>query len=57
MTFSFGNDKKNCHKFPFKTPVDGAEPYEDIPSDVTGSYTGVPYDIEDDMPIQDADDL
>lgn len=57
MTYSFGNDKKNYRKFPFKTPVDGAEPYEDIPSDVNGSYTGVPYDIDDDMPVQDADDL
>lgn len=29
---------------------------EEIPSDVLGSYTGVPED-EDEEPIQDADDL
>ena len=57
MRFSFGEEKKNYRRFPVKTPVDGAEPYEDIPSDVNGSYTGVPDDIEDNEPIQDADDL
>ena len=29
---------------------------EDIPTDVLGSYTGVPED-RNDMPVQDADDL
>ncbi len=57
MPFSFRGDKKNCRRYPVKTPVNGAEPYEDIPSDVNGSYTGVPYDMDDDMPVQDADDL
>ena len=57
MTFRFGNEKKNCRRYPLRKPADGAEPYEDIPSDVDGSYTGVPYDIEDSMPVQDADDL
>lgn len=28
-----------------------------LPSDVLGSYTGVPDDPEDDQPVQDADDL
>ena len=26
-------------------------------SDVLGSYTGTPADLEDDQPVQDADDL
>ncbi len=57
MRFSFGEEKKNCRRFPVKTPVNNAEPFADIPSDVNGSYTGVPYDAEDDEPVQDADDL
>ncbi|MBR6785578.1 MAG: hypothetical protein IKM25_04950 [Clostridia bacterium] len=57
MRYSFGNEKKNCRRFPVKNPVNGAEPYEDIPSDVNGSYTGVPYDAEDNEPVQDVDDL
>ncbi len=57
MRFSFGEEKKNCRRFPVKTPVNNAEPFADIPSDVNGSYTGVPYDAEDNEPVQDADDL
>ena len=30
---------------------------EEIPSDVLGSYTGIPADPDDDIPAQDADDL
>ena len=30
---------------------------EEILSDVNGSYTGVPTDLEDLHPVQDADDL
>lgn len=30
---------------------------ESSPFDVLGSYTGVPYDAEDTVPEQDADDL
>ena len=30
---------------------------EPIPTDIYGSYTGSPVTIEDDMPVQDADDL
>lgn len=56
MQFSFSNEKKNCRRYPVKKPL-GAEPFEDIPSDVNGSYTGVPYDAEDNEPVQDADDL
>ena len=55
MQFSFSNEKKNCRRFPGGKPHN-AEPFEDIPSDVNGSYTGVPYD-PDDEPVQDADDL
>ena len=57
MHFSFGDEKKNCRRFPVKTPVSNTEPFADIPSDVNGSYTGVPYDAEDNDPVQDADDL
>ncbi|MBR2869083.1 MAG: hypothetical protein IKB88_08520 [Clostridia bacterium] len=57
MNFSFRNEKNNYRRFPIKTPVNGAEPFEDIPSDVNGSYTGVPYDPDDEQPVQDADDL
>ena len=57
MPLSFGNDRKNCRRYPLRTPADGTEPYEEIPSDIQGSYTGVPYDSEDNMPVQDADDL
>ena len=56
MQFSFSNEKKNRRSFPAKNPHN-AEPYNDIPSDVNGSYTGIPYDSEDDEPVQDADDL
>ena len=28
-----------------------------LPSDVLGSYTGIPEDPEDEQPVQDADDL
>lgn len=56
MQFSFSNEKKNCRRYPVKKPQD-AEPFEDIPSDIYGSYTGVPYDDEDDEPVQDVDDL
>lgn len=56
MKFSFSNEKKNCRSYPVKNPHN-AEPFEDIPSDVNGSYTGVPYDAEDNEPVQDADDL
>lgn len=57
MPYSFKNDKKNCRRFPVKSPLNIAEPFEDIPSDINGSYTGIPYDPEDEMPVQDADDL
>ena len=57
MPLSFGSDRKNCRRYPLRTPADGTEPYEEIPSDIQGSYTGVPYDSEDNMPVQDADDL
>lgn len=57
MPLSFGSDRKNCRRYPIRTPADGTEPYEEIPSDIQGSYTGVPYDSEDNMPVQDADDL
>ncbi|MBO5859593.1 MAG: hypothetical protein J6R20_07450 [Clostridia bacterium] len=57
MPYKFDNSKKNCRRFPVKSPLNIAEPFEDIPSDVNGSYTGVPYDPEDEMPVQDADDL
>ncbi len=30
---------------------------EDIPTDILGSYTGVPLNPIDSMPVQDADDL
>ena len=30
---------------------------EEIPSDVLGSYTGIPADPDDEIPSQDADDL
>lgn len=56
MQFSFSNEKKNCRGFSAKNPQK-AEPFENIPSDVNGSYTGVPYDDEDLEPVQDADDL
>lgn len=56
MQFSFSNEKKPCRRFPVKN-TQGAEPFDDIPSDVNGSYTGVPYDPEDTEPVQDADDL
>ncbi len=57
MPYSFKGDKKNCRRFPVKSPLNIADPFEDIPSDVNGSYTGIPYDPEDEMPVQDADDL
>lgn len=57
MPYRFDNDKKNCRRFPVKNPRNVAEPFEDIPSDVNGSYTGIPYDPEDEFPVQDADDL
>ncbi len=56
MQFSFSNEKKSCRSFPAKKPQNN-EPFEDIPSDVNGSYTGVPYDADDVEPVQDADDL
>ncbi len=56
MQFSFSNEKKNCRRFPAKKPLN-TDSFEDIPSDVNGSYTGVPYDPEDNEPVQDADDL
>lgn len=31
--------------------------HRQTPSDVLGSYTGVPLDPEDPMPVQDVDDL
>lgn len=57
MSFSFRNDKKAYRRFPANAPIDSSEPFEEIPSDVNGSYTGVPYDADDDIPVQDADDL
>ena len=57
MHYSFGKEKNNCRRFPLKNPLNAAEPFEDIPSDVNGSYTGVPYDTDDTEPVQDVDDL
>ena len=30
---------------------------EPVPTDIDGAYTGSPISIEDDLPMQDADDL
>jgi len=30
---------------------------EPVPTDIDGAYTGSPISIEDDLPVQDADDL
>ena len=40
-----------------KTPNVLAHQSAQSNSDVLGSYTGTPADLEDDEPVQDADDL
>ena len=50
-------ERRQCRKRPTEL-VDAiiAEPRKKDPTDVLGSYTGVPWDEWDD-PVQDADDL
>lgn len=54
-------NKININNIDMNTEKIWTETDPAIPSDISGSYTGIPlnnyYDEEDEKPVQDADDL